>query len=121
MNRSLVALLCGALVALPAVGGAQALSASDNPSGTVAPAAAEALPGPRVVNERVGVAPVIGTDAMDASTATGAQPRMGESMAMMVVGGAALVAGLIIGGGPGTVLALGGAVIGLIGLYQYLR
>jgi hypothetical protein len=39
----------------------------------------------------------------------------------MIVGGAALVTGLVIGGDAGTILALGGAVVGLIGLYHYLR
>jgi hypothetical protein len=39
----------------------------------------------------------------------------------MVVGGAALLTGLIIGDDPGTVIAVGGAVVGLYGLYQYLQ
>jgi hypothetical protein len=42
-------------------------------------------------------------------------------MALMVVGGAAFVAGLIIGGGAGTAIAIGGAAAGLYGLYQYLQ
>jgi len=47
--------------------------------------------------------------------------RAGPNIAMMAVGGAALVTGLIIGGDGGYVIAAGGAVIGLIGLYRYLR
>jgi hypothetical protein len=39
----------------------------------------------------------------------------------MIVGGAGLLAGLIIGGDAGTALAVGGAVIGLYGLYLYLQ
>ena len=46
---------------------------------------------------------------------------MGKPVALMVVGGSALLAGLIIGGDAGTVIAIGGVVIGLIGLYQYLQ
>jgi hypothetical protein len=38
----------------------------------------------------------------------------------MILGGAALVTGLIIGGDAGTVIAVGGAIIGLYGLYVYL-
>src|SRR5688500_4637776 len=45
----------------------------------------------------------------------------GQPIALMVVGGAALLAGLIIGGGAGTAIAVGGAVVGLYGLYQYLQ
>jgi hypothetical protein len=40
---------------------------------------------------------------------------------MMVVGVAALIAGAIIGETPGTIIMVGGAVIGLIGLYHYLQ
>jgi hypothetical protein len=47
--------------------------------------------------------------------------RMGQAGAMMVVGLAALIAGAIIGGTPGTVVMVGGAVIGLVGLYDYLQ
>jgi hypothetical protein len=39
----------------------------------------------------------------------------------MVVGGAALLSGLIIGGGAGTAIAVGGAVVGLYGLYEFLQ
>lgn len=47
--------------------------------------------------------------------------RTGPNVAMMAVGGAALVVGLIIGGDGGLVIAATGGVIGLIGLYRYLR
>ena len=39
----------------------------------------------------------------------------------MVVGGAAIIVGAIIGDDPGTVIMVGGAIIGLYGLYQYLQ
>ena len=45
----------------------------------------------------------------------------GQPMAMMVVGGAAVLTGLIIGDSAGNAIAIGGAVVGLIGLYQYLQ
>lgn len=45
----------------------------------------------------------------------------GQSVAFMVVGGAAVVTGLVIGGGAGYAISVGGAVVGLIGLYQYLQ
>lgn len=46
---------------------------------------------------------------------------LGQSRAMMIVGGAALIVGAVIGHTPGTLIMVGGAVIGLVGLYQYLQ
>ena len=54
-------------------------------------------------------------------TAALQRPRTGQSKALMIVGGAALVTGLIIGGDAGALLAVGGAVVGLYGLYQFVR
>ena len=55
---------------------------------------------------------------------TNAAPRRagyGQPIALMVVGGAALLAGLIIGDDAGTVIAVGGALVGLYGLYEFLQ
>ncbi|MGZ8414590.1 MAG: hypothetical protein ACXW05_17825, partial [Gemmatirosa sp.] len=48
-------------------------------------------------------------------------PGFGQPEALMIVGGAGVVIGLLIGGGGGGALAFGGAVVGLVGLYQYIR
>jgi hypothetical protein len=45
----------------------------------------------------------------------------GNSPAMMIVGGVMLLTGAVIGGESGTIVMLGGAALGLIGLWQYLR
>ncbi|NUS46007.1 MAG: hypothetical protein HOQ15_00230 [Gemmatimonadaceae bacterium] len=57
----------------------------------------------------------------DTDAAPAPRGGYGQPVALMVVGGAALVVGLIIGGGAGTAIAVGGAVAGLVGLYQYLQ
>jgi len=44
-----------------------------------------------------------------------------QSVAMMIVGGAGLVVGAVIGGDPGTIIMIGGGGLALLGLYQYLR
>jgi hypothetical protein len=44
-----------------------------------------------------------------------------ESAALMIVGGAALLAGLLIGGGAGTAIAVAGTFVGLYGLWMYVR
>ena len=46
---------------------------------------------------------------------------LGEARAMMIVGGAAFIAGAIIGGDAGTLVMVGGAAVGLYGLYEYLK
>ena len=50
-----------------------------------------------------------------------APPSQTQPVALMIVGGAALLAGALIEGDAGRVFMVGGAVIGLIGLYQYLQ
>ena len=72
------------------------------------------------------VRPVRQASAQEQAALAGqaAAPRrqnVGQPMALMIVGGAALVTGLIIGGDVGTLFAVGGAAVGLYGLYQYLR
>jgi hypothetical protein len=54
-------------------------------------------------------------------TAAPAHANLGQARAMMVVGVAGLIAGAIIGGSPGTIVMVGGAVVGLFGLYDYLQ
>ena len=44
-----------------------------------------------------------------------------RSAAMMIVGGAGLLVGAVIGGGPGTIVMIGGGLVGLVGLWNYLQ
>jgi hypothetical protein len=39
----------------------------------------------------------------------------------MIIGGAIFLAGAIIGDDPGTIIMIGGAAIGIYGLYLYLQ
>jgi hypothetical protein len=45
----------------------------------------------------------------------------GSNVALIGVGAAAVVVGLLVGGDAGAAVAIGGGVVGLIGLYRYLR
>lgn len=47
--------------------------------------------------------------------------NVGQNVALMAVGVAAVVTGVIIGGNGGGAIAVTGGVVGLIGLYRYLR
>ena len=58
----------------------------------------------------------------EGNSALAAQRRpFGLSQTLMIVGGAAFVAGAIIGDDAGTVMMVAGAGVGLYGLYLYLR
>ncbi len=98
-------------------------------SGLAAPSASTA-PTLAVERSNVAGAPVTGlrAGAYTRESARPMQPNMavthanlGQSRAMMVVGVAALIAGAIIGGTPGTLIMVGGTVVGLVGLYDYLQ
>ena len=76
--------------------------------------------GPTIESARIGViAPAVTTTATAESAAAQAPAR--QSAALMIVGGAALIAGLLIGGGAGAAIAVGGAILGLYGLWMYVR
>lgn len=49
------------------------------------------------------------------------QGNVGRNPAMMIVGGVALIVGSVIGGDSGTLMMIGGGVLGLYGLWQYLQ
>ncbi len=57
----------------------------------------------------------------NAATAAAAHANLGQSRAMMAVGVAGLIVGAIIGGTPGTIIMVGGGLVGLLGLYDYLQ
>jgi len=65
----------------------------------------------------------ISTEAQAPLTTDASAARMGrrEGRAFALVGGAAVIAGILIGGDAGTVIAIGGAGIGLYGLYIWQR
>lgn len=53
-----------------------------------------------------------------------AAPRSGsrgQPEALMIVGGAAILTGIVVGNGAGYAISIAGAVIGLYGLYEYLQ
>jgi hypothetical protein len=101
-----------ALVAVPSLTSAQSAPASPVRSTPVA--------GPRLNMSATAVRRPVQSSAKLQTTAAQRQ-NMGKPVAMMIVGGAAFVAGALIGGDPGVLIMVAGAVIGLIGLYQYLK
>ena len=87
-----------------------------------APNTVKTLPaaGPTLENSAVAFRQLAGAD----SSALEMQRRrqgMDRSVALMVVGGAAILVGAVIGDDPGALFVIGGAVALLYGLYQYLQ
>ena len=75
--------------------------------------------GPTADALAVGVRPVIVAAPMSAAARGSA--GLGQNEAMMIVGGAAILVGAIVGGDAGDVFMIGGAIVGLYGLYKYLQ
>ena len=67
----------------------------------------------------------VGVRASMSATTAPAPARGGQGLgqpeALMIVGGAALLVGAVVGGDAGNIFMIGGAVVGLIGLYRYLQ
>ena len=120
--RHLFATLALAAALSPAALSAQA-SAALAPTSPV-PAVATVAPAPSAMvrPDVAGINTKADANApLVVSTAASEGLHQGEGVALMAVGGAGLVAGLLIGNSAGTAVAIGGLAIGLVGLYEYVR
>ena len=120
--RHLFATLALATAFAPAVLTAQGSAAlaptSPAPAVSTVPAAASAMARPDVA----GITTKADANApLVVSSAAAEGLHQGEGVALMAVGGAGLVAGLLIGNSAGTAVAIGGLAVGLVGLYEYVR
>jgi len=50
-----------------------------------------------------------------------AQSARSSSPALMLIGGATMVVGALVGGDEGTVIMIGGGAVALVGLWRYMR
>ena len=113
-----VALAPAALAAQSFSGPAALVPASPAPVIAAAPAAVPSMVRPDVA----GISVKSDANApLAVNTAAAAGLHQGEGVALMAVGGAGLIAGLLIGDSPGTAVAIGGLAVGLVGLYEYVR
>ncbi len=108
----------GALLAALAVARPAAAQAPV-PAPAAAPAPAPVSYAPTLAATRFGVT----ADDQAPLTVNASAARMGrrEGRAFAIVGGAAVIAGILIGDDAGTVIAIGGAAVGLYGLYIWQR
>jgi hypothetical protein len=118
MTRRLAAIASFAIAALvlPSSSGAQDLASQPVTPVTV-PSIAPDVAGPTMEGAAVGFQQRE-QQATGQQLVTVAQARRGtNSTALMIVGGAAFLAGAVIGGDAGTIIMIGGAAVGLYGLY----
>ena len=113
MNRKLISLAAAlAVLVSPAVVAAQApRAASANSAQSVGPTVAANTAGIR--------APTVARG--NASRAADTHMGAGRNVALMVVGGAAIIIGAIIGETAGLLIAVAGAAIGLYGLFNFIQ
>ena len=87
---------------------------------TAQPAAAQPVSlAPVEQNARVGVHAL--SPSGPAPIAPPRRDHVGSNVALMIVGGVVLIIGAVVGGTPGTLIMIGGGVVGVIGLYRYLQ
>jgi hypothetical protein len=79
--------------------------------------------GPTMAAAQAGIHANVPTEDLSSQEAAdrAAHGGLGTGGALMIVGGAAFIAGLIIGGGAGTALAIGGVLVAAYGLYLFLK
>jgi len=118
-SLAVAAALAPAALAAQSFSGPAALApASPAPVVAAAPAATPSMVRPDVA----GISVKADANApLAVNTAAAAGLHQGEGVALMAVGGAGLIAGLLIGDSAGTAVAIGGLAVGLVGLYEYVR
>lgn len=116
MNRKIVALAAAAALGVTSPA---ALAVAQKPATTTQSRSAA---GPTVSSSTVGVRRTSEASAKTtAAPAAEARLGAGKNVALMVVGGAALIIGAVIGGAAGVLIAVTGAAIGLYGLYNFVQ
>lgn len=75
----------------------------------------------RQVDPRVAAHYPVASKSQALTAAAAEHAGLGHAAALMVVGLGGLLAGAIIGGQAGTIIMVGGAIVGLVGLYEYLQ
>lgn len=123
MNRKLIS---ATAIFVMAVTSPAALAVAQAPAKAPAPSASSSATsytaksaGPTVEATKLGVKQSV--SASKAPAAYDAHVGAGRNVALMVVGGAALVIGAVIGGAAGILIAVAGAAVGLYGLYYFIQ
>jgi hypothetical protein len=119
LNRRIISVTAIIVLAITSPAGLAVAQAPASASKPVPSAYVEKSAGPTVAASKVGVNRA--ASAAKAPVAYDTRLGAGRNIALMVVGGAALVIGLVIGGAAGVLIAVAGAAIGLLGLYYFVQ
>jgi hypothetical protein len=112
-----------ALALIPSIGSAQTAryARTSTVAAPVAPAVAvQEHKGPTIESAALGVRPAPMNDA-SAPRSRRRSSGIGHAGALMVVGGGAMVAGSFMDGTPRTLFIVGGAIVLLYGLYEFVQ
>ena len=121
------AALAATFLAAPLAHAQRADVPEPTPNASSFAAAPAPAPAPVALAERgptmqsAAIAPKLDITGENEAALAAARRPFGLSQTLMIVGGAAFLAGAIIGDDAGTVMMVGGAGVGLYGLYLYLR
>ena len=77
--------------------------------------------GPTIAASTAGIRAPAQAKSLNAKATSDAHMGAGTNVALMVVGGAALIVGAIVGGTAGILIAVAGAAVGLYGLYYFIQ
>jgi hypothetical protein len=111
--------LAAAVLAAPIAASAQSTPATPPPTNTVT--APDSAPVGPTISSSVAYRPAASTDSLSLEPQHRKSQGFGQAGALMIAGGAGVVVGLLIGDDVGTLIAVGGAIVGLYGLYMYLK
>jgi hypothetical protein len=99
-------------------GAAQTLTATPIPPKVTATPVEQQQVGPTLAALSVGVRAVVPETSPAPQRGSAG---LGQNEALMIVGGAAILVGAVVGGDAGDIFMIGGAIVGLYGLYKYLQ
>lgn len=114
MTKRIIATVAAAVLAVTSPG---AIAIAQAP--VKATTAQRVSAGPTVAASVVGIRRA--ETAKKVAPAADAHMGAGRNVALMVVGGAALIIGAVIGGTAGVLIAVAGAAVGLYGLYNFVQ
>lgn len=112
--------IVGLMLASVAVLPAQSVTDAAPTAAVTVPVASDAPVGPRAAQSVVALPVSAAETALDGALQS-SRGTDRSNVAWMAVGAAALMIGLLIGGDAGSVVAISGGVIGLIGLFRYMN
>lgn len=113
-----------AFAVVPIAGRAQTVRSATIPVSSVQPGSEigmRVVSGPTIESAAVGIRPAPSNVAAASSQSRRRRSGVDHNVTLMIVGVGAMLAGSVIDGTAGTVFLVGGAVIGLYGLFHFLQ